>query len=52
MEYQYFSWMDQRNEVTQQTAIPKSGETEFRESQMRSAFMEQKPLEPQTGRNT
>lgn len=41
-QYLHFSCIDQRNEVTQQSAIPTLGETgEFRESQMKSAFVEQ-----------
>lgn len=48
-----FSWTHQRTEFAGQTATPKFTVTgEFRESQLRSMYLEQKPLEPLTSRNT
>lgn len=42
-----------RIEVVGQTVTLKSGETsEYRESQPRSAYQKQKPLEPVTGRSS
>lgn len=52
MKFNEFSQTYQRIKVSRQTATPKSGETEYTETQLRSIYLEQKVLELQTGRNT